>query len=1236
MQALAGGEAVFTAPYTGQALPGQPAPALIDFVAPITSPGAVDRSLVVMRVNASDALGRLLREWPLPNHHLRARLVDTAGRTAMPMNLPLDGGVLTPAGAGAMDVQDAHKNAVVAVTRHVPGTPWHLVVQVSASEVYAHAWEEIAWILGLSVMGLVTMGAVARLIRNQEAMHLRQALADRQADELDQLRTLKAVADASTDAIFAKDLQGRYLLFNQAASRVAGMQEAEVLGQDDRILFPPDQARLIMANDRQVMDEGVFNTYDEELDTQHGRVSYLATKGPLRGPDGRVVGMFGISRDITARRQSEVALRDSAELVRAVSDSVLDRIVVLDALGRVLAVNAAWLNADGLVACELLQPCKVGDNYLDMISQTDCQDARLAQAAICSVLDGSRLQVDMEHTCGDAAGELAPSFVMKVTPLKASGGGAVVAHSDVSQLKRNAAELQRHRDHLEELVRERTAQIEQATRAAALSEQFVRALTDNVPVGLAYWDENGLCRFANVAYCERLGLTQSEVVGIESTQLLSRSEQDEFRPLLRRARAGLSSEYMRTLHKRGATRYHRINVAPHLVNGAVKGYFLVTADVTALRQAQDQAEAANRTKSVFLATMSHEIRTPMNAIIGFTDLLRHDCEHDGPNARRLDHIAQAAHHLLQIINDALDLSKIEAGKLSLENMPFRLQPLLQRALTLVAVQAQLKGIELSMDCQDTPEVVGGDPTRLSQALLNLLGNAVKFTQQGSVSLHCRVQGPCTHGRMLRFEVRDTGIGVLPEQLPRLFTAFEQGDSSTTRRFGGTGLGLALTRRLALLMGGEAGAESVPGQGSAFWFTACVQEVPDAAANMDPGLENPAWGAPGSAPLWRDARVLVVEDNGFNQEVLRAILERAGLGVDVADEGRAALTMAAQVRYDLVLTDLHMPGMDGFAMAQGLRVLAGYEEVPILALTANAFRETRDACLAAGMNDFVAKPVSPAHLYGVLQRWLPGAAQGLQAGGVSAALAPAPLLAPAEPPAVQALTADGDQDAELLKLRDDLRALSYTVSHDLRSPLMAVQGFASTLRDTESAALTPRGRHYLDRMISATNRMDGMIGAILAWSRADRVPLQPVRVDLGGLANQCAADLRRAYPAAQIDIESLPAVQGDPALLRQVLTPLLDNALKFSAGRPDAHVAVQAQMQDGMVQVSISDNGVGFDADYAGKLFGLFQRLHSESEFPGMGTGLALARRIVVRHGGDMTAESVPGVRTTFTFTLPLA
>jgi two-component system, sensor histidine kinase and response regulator len=407
----------------------------------------------------------------------------------------------------------------------------------------------------------------------------------------------------------------------------------------------------------------------------------------------------------------------------------------------------------------------------------------------------------------------------------------------------------------------------------------------------------------------------------------------------------------------------------------------MVSEVTALKNAQlelervneelvaarDKAEAASRAKSAFLANMSHEIRTPMNAIIGFTDLLKSACR-DDVEARQLDHVDEAAHHLLQLINDILDLSKIEAGKLSLEHVPFSLRQVIARTTSLVQHQAAAKGLELEIDTGRIPNALCGDPTRLSQALLNLLGNAVKFTERGRIALRGRCHDEGAKGLLVRFEVHDTGIGVPADRIDQLFTAFEQADSSTTRRFGGTGLGLALTRRLAELMGGEVGVQSQPGRGSVFWFTARLARGEMAGSDTQPAPLPVAVGACLRDP--GQACVLVVEDNRFNQEVARAVLERAGLSVQIAPDGEQALQMAAGTSYDLVLMDLHMPGMDGFEAARALRRLEAYRETPILALTADAYGETRTACLEAGMNDHLAKPISAQRLCEALARWLP--------------------------------------------------------------------------------------------------------------------------------------------------------------------------------------------------------------------------------------------------------------------------
>jgi len=393
---------------------------------------------------------------------------------------------------------------------------------------------------------------------------------------------------------------------------------------------------------------------------------------------------------------------------------------------------------------------------------------------------------------------------------------------------------------------------------------------------------------------------------------------------------------------------------------------------TALSVAKEAAETANRAKSSFLANMSHELRTPMNAIIGFTHMLGRNNTDPGQRDK-LTKISGAANHLLSLLTDVLDLSKIEAEKLVLESTPFRVDLIVSNIESLSSDKLESKGLQLVENIAPGLSNVSllGDPLRLQQVLLNFVGNAIKFTERGVIRINADIRESDSQSVLLHFEVSDTGIGIAEDALPRLFAPFEQADGSTTRKFGGTGLGLAISKRLIQLMGGEVGVKSTLGAGSTFWFTVRCSKC-DSQLRQAPALASTS-GAKAEETLrrhYRHARILLAEDDWVNQEVAMELLrEVIGLQVDLAVDGEKAVEMVTSKEYDLILMDVQMPNMDGIAATGIIRNMAGMASIPILAMTANAFEEDRQKCLTAGMSDFIAKPVDPDVLFSKLLRWL---------------------------------------------------------------------------------------------------------------------------------------------------------------------------------------------------------------------------------------------------------------------------
>ncbi|MBF0340964.1 MAG: response regulator [Magnetococcales bacterium] len=414
----------------------------------------------------------------------------------------------------------------------------------------------------------------------------------------------------------------------------------------------------------------------------------------------------------------------------------------------------------------------------------------------------------------------------------------------------------------------------------------------------------------------------------------------------------------------GAVDFIAKPIRPAIVAARVMTHLTLQSRKRELIHARRAAEEANKAKSAFLATMSHEIRTPLNGILGMAELLS-DVEMAESGREYVQSLVTSGRALLSIIDDVLDYSKIEADKLRLESIPVDPHALLQDLAVLFKGFAGKRAIDFHPRIADNlPDWILGDPTRLRQILVNLLSNAVKFTQKGSVTLAASPLHDPELGRVVLFEVRDTGVGISREQFAKLFEAFEQAEHSTTRRFGGTGLGLAITRKLVQLMHGRIDVESTPGVGSRFMVVLPMEICdPPRLGSADGSLADPGFV--------RGARILVVEDDPINRAVLRGMLKRFDLVLEFAESGRQAMEMLERSTFDLIFMDCQMPEMDGFATSRAIRLReAGLERhTPIVALTAYAMQEDRERCLAAGMDDYLAKPVSRRGIQSAMLRWL---------------------------------------------------------------------------------------------------------------------------------------------------------------------------------------------------------------------------------------------------------------------------
>jgi PAS domain S-box-containing protein len=525
------------------------------------------------------------------------------------------------------------------------------------------------------------------------------------------------------------------------------------------------------------------------------------------------------------------------------------------------------------------------------------------------------------------------------------------------------------------------------SRRGALEQRaMLDTVLDNLDALVYMKDRDRRYRYVNARTAALLGRPPEQILGRRDHELMTPAQADLFwgRDQLVFAEGERRASQIEYTQPDGQVRQLWSVKVPIMLDHEVSAVLCVSTDVTELHQLKAQADAANKAKSDFLSNMSHEIRTPMNSIIGMTHLALRSVA----DARQRDYLEKIYHsgqHLLGIINHILDFSKIEAGRLDLEVLDFTLDTLMRNVASQLGDAATAKGLALEFDiAADLARPLRGDPLRLEQVLLNFTGNAIKFSERGTITVRARALRSFGPDTLVCFEVRDQGIGIDPAELPHLFTPFHQADASTTRRYGGTGLGLVISKQLAELMGGEVGVESEPGKGSLFWFS----------ARLGQGGEKAAAAAPEAVPGQSLAglALLLVEDNVFSQQVGRELLEAAGATVVVANNGSEALDLMHNGRFDCVLMDVQMPVMDGFEATRRIRTDPLLHDSVVIAMTANAGVDDRARCKAAGMNEFVTKPIAPELLYATLNRCLGRGALALTPA--PATPAPASKVAPA--------------------------------------------------------------------------------------------------------------------------------------------------------------------------------------------------------------------------------------------------